>query len=217
MIVCAGCGMDPATAVEVAKVVVPGSSFIDANTAYNEGRFDAAAAWGVVGAVDVGITVASLGASAGPKIVGKTIVVAGKEFSTTIHHVIAQQFRNHALLKSLNIDINEAKNLMEAFQRGYNKRHRALDQQARDGLDRINKLLKAGTISSQQAVKQFNDLRSGLRNQVSNDVFSLFRSKTGPNPASSGIGWSLSGWLGSLWGGSTATKAAGSCRGRECE
>jgi RHS repeat-associated protein len=143
---------------------------------------------------------------------GSTLVVGGKTYTASIHHIVAQQFKNDQLLKTLGVDINEAKNLMAAFQRGYNARHRDLDRYARRELDRIRDALNANSINRAQALTQYNNLQSYLRTQVRSDIFSLFRTIRGPNPTTPRSRGSVS-----LPSNSIQSGMSSGCRGRDCE
>ncbi|TPK59209.1 hypothetical protein FJ546_22230 [Mesorhizobium sp. B2-4-19] len=94
------------------------------------------------------------------------------------HHIIANSFRNHPLIKALDIDLDAKENLMPALQRGFTASHREYNVDVRRQLDTINHLLETHQITPEKARQEYAALRSRMKDYIEKNPDALSKTKS---------------------------------------
>ncbi|WP_111547415.1 RHS repeat-associated core domain-containing protein [Mesorhizobium kowhaii] len=93
------------------------------------------------------------------------------------HHIISNTFRNHPLIKALDINLDAKENLMPALQRGFTDAHRVYNADVRRQLDTINHLLETRQITPDKARQEVAALRSRMKEYVEKNPDALTKAK----------------------------------------
>ncbi|RWC48305.1 MAG: hypothetical protein EOS55_12670 [Mesorhizobium sp.] len=94
------------------------------------------------------------------------------------HHIISGTFRDHPLIRTLNIDLDASENLMPALQKGLTASHREYNTDVRRQLDTINHLLESRQITPEKARQEVAALRSRMKEYVEKNPDALSKTKS---------------------------------------